>query len=165
MLKVFKKINNPRQQRKYLDKQAGALKEIDVDQMNKILELSEYLDSIHFWNKYDSPFDETIRKAKGMKKEIDSNTRVEALSDKEKEVFQSTLSILTSYDKDIVVDAFDGNKKELQSILVKGKAYSDKEKYPSIQEAKALILDVMECKGSLEIHYFNGRRVLKKVKL
>lgn len=165
MLEEFKKINNIRQQRKYLDKKAiyfdrNGIKEEDVE---SILALSSYLDSIHFWQRYESLFDEIIVQAKAMKLEKEMDQKIKELANPD--IFHKNLSILTSYEKDVVVDGYDANKIPIRSILVRGKAYLDKDRYASIQECKALLLEAMEKKGSLEVHYFNGFRTLKRIKL
>ncbi len=167
MIQKFKNINNQRQQRKFLDKEALSIRKkgMDEETMRQVLELAEYLDSIHFWQKYNSLFDETIEAAKAMKNKIEADRKINQLSTNEMATFENTLSILTGYEKDVVVDAFDENKKAIRSILIKGTAYHEKDRFASIQEAKALILETMESKGSLKVQYFNGFRVLKRIKL
>ena len=167
MLEEFKKINNARQQRKYLDKLAVSLRkeEMNFDQVKEVLELNEYLEQIHFWSKYDGLFEQTVKQADmlyGMEK---VKEKKELLDANQKNAFDSAYQALSNYEKDVVVDFFDAYKHSLKTIMVYGTQYSMKHREESLADLEYYLMDCMEKKGSLEVHYFNGRRVLKKIKL
>ena len=82
MIEEFKKINNLRQQRKYLDKLAIQIKKMEMNEtlMKDILEFDAYLENNHYYNIYEGLFEDVVVKAKMYQLERKNNQLKKELS-------------------------------------------------------------------------------------
>ena len=163
MIEEFKKINNLRQQRKYLDKLAIQIKKMEMNEtlMKDILEFDAYLENNHYYNIYEGLFEDVVVKAKMYQLERKNNQLKKELSSSQIIKLEEICKEAFNYDKAIECICYDRNKKEIQSVLIQSNTLPDLDllKKSHIQSEYAMIQAFIQ-NGSIVLK--KGLRTLKK---
>lgn len=166
MINEFKKINNTRQQRKFLDKKALSIKkmkEVDSKTMDDVLALYDYLVEIGFWKLYDGLFEDTVNMVQQMKEQEKIDQMAESLTPDQQSKIDSICEVVFNYEKPVAMTVYDQNKKEVQMVLVQCKQLPDEDLLQKSRvQARRAIVEMVIRGGTLDIRYMNARRVLKK---
>ncbi|MDD7280991.1 hypothetical protein [Floccifex sp.] len=165
MLEEFKKVNNSRQQRKYLDKVAAKYRKEEMNDniANEVLELHEYLEKNHFYKLYEGYFEDLVQEAKTYKQEQENEQLISQFNENQKKEYDEIISIAFDYDKPIECLYLDEKGNEVSSILIQSKNLPDEQllKKSHTQVEYAIIQAILN-HGS--IHLKKGIRTLKKFK-
>ena len=163
MIEEFKKINNLRQQRKYLDKLAIQIKKMEMNEtlMKDILEFDAYLENNHYYNIYEGLFEDVVVKANMYQLERKNNQLKKELSSSQIIKLEEICKEAFHYDKAIECICYDRNKKEIQSVLIQSNTLPDLDllKKSHIQSEYAMIQAFIQ-NGSIVLK--KGLRTLKK---
>ena len=153
MLEEFKKVNNSRQQRKYLDKVAAKYRK---EEMNDNIANEVVLDR-------DKNFEDLVQEAKTYKQEQENEQLISQFNENQKKEYDEIISIAFDYDKPIECLYLDEKGNEVSSILIQSKNLPDEQllKKSHTQVEYAIIQAILN-HGS--IHLKKGIRTLKKFK-
>ncbi|MGN1276134.1 MAG: hypothetical protein ACI4UK_03990 [Floccifex sp.] len=158
MLNEFKKINNIRQQRKYLDKLALQIRKTEMtDQLaQEILELDLYLSENGYYKLYDGMFEDVVENTKLFYLEKEIQNQEDQLNISQKQKLESFCEF--AFDQDKVTELVIGN----ESFCIQSKNLPDLDVLKKSRvQAKYAILQAIQKNESIQLK--KGRRTIKKI--
>ncbi len=162
MLQEFKQLKTMEDKFLYLDTIGNTLLKNEVIHENickEILELDYYLDEIDFWNVYSGNFLKLADRIEYLDSLHSLNSKTELLSEQEKFKFLSLCEGIFHYEQPIIVNIYDGNNREIASILISRENF---EGVPWIRlNTQNKLLEMMESNGFVDVRYCTNDYIIK----